>query len=695
MTPSCASLPRGPTTARCCARSAAASSPATTSGRSAAVISSTNRLARVPRDRRISWHARGAARAAKEDAYVPGPEAGAGGRRSAGGRGGGGRGARRARPGLRPPRGGGAGRAPPQVRAHHDLRARGGRFPAERRQALRLARRARVLPLRDGLDRGHDDGDGRTAVGARARRLSRHQRGPELGRGRHARHLERHDQVRQVLRAARGLPRGHRGPFDDRHHRLRARLFGDLPRHRRGRLRLRARVCEDPELRAAGAALPPPVHPARPWRDGDRHPGRAGPAARGGAGEDAGRPPGDRARHAFGIPGGEVLAVMDALARAGIAFHLVKHETPGGFMADAVAHLTRTPGVLVATLGPGVSNLVTAVAHAYLDRTPMLVLTARIDPGVAPTYTHQIFDHGALLRPVTKPTFTVGRDGATALVDRAVLLATADPPGPVHLDIPVRVASMEVERSRESLPRRARVGLAPGGELDTLVGWLGRAERPLVLAGLGILHHDAHAELRAFVRRAGAAVITTYKAKGVVSEDDPAVIGGGGLSPVADRALFKALYIADLILCLGYDPVEMRDSWIQPWPTQTGSAEIAGAPKDHLVHRTKLEFVADLKAALAHLSVLVPERAGRTWLDGTPAAVRTEIADSLRPPGARWGPHAVIATCRRVFPRETLATVDTGAHRILLSHIWPCYEPYGLLQSTGLDRKSTRLNSSH
>ena len=82
------------------------------------------------------------------------------------------------------------------------------------------------------------------------------------------------------------------------------------------------------------------------------------------------------ARHAFGIPGGEVLTVMDALARAGIAFHLVKHETAGGFMADAVAQLTRTPGVLVGTIGPGVTNLVTAVAHAYLDRTPMIVLTA-------------------------------------------------------------------------------------------------------------------------------------------------------------------------------------------------------------------------------------------------------------------------------------------------------------------------------
>src|SRR5262245_39450009 len=102
------------------------------------------------------------------------------------------------------------------------------------------------------------------------------------------------------------------------------------------------------------------------------------------------RPAGAGVRHALGIPGGEVLGVMDALARAGIRFHLVKHETAGGFMADAVAQLTGTPAVLVATLGPGVSNLVTAVAHAWLDRTPMLVLTACVDAGTAATYTHQL-----------------------------------------------------------------------------------------------------------------------------------------------------------------------------------------------------------------------------------------------------------------------------------------------------------------
>jgi acetolactate synthase-1/2/3 large subunit len=391
------------------------------------------------------------------------------------------------------------------------------------------------------------------------------------------------------------------------------------------------------------------------------------------------------ARHAFGIPGGEVLHLMDALDRAGIAFHLVKHETAGGFMADAVAQLTGTPGVLIGTLGPGVSNLVNAVAHAYLDRTAMLVLTARTDPGVTPRYTHQIFDHSAVLAPVTKATFTVSERGAAEIIDRAVLLAGTGVPGPVHLDVPTSVASAQIGGACPPLPERPSPALTPSSALETLVTWLARAERPLVLAGIGVLHDGAHAELAGFVRHSGAALITTYKAKGVVPEDDPAVIGGAGLSPVADRALFKAVHAADLVLCLGYDPVEMRDSWSQPWDPRVDSAEIGRASKDHVVHRTKLEFVADLRRALPQLAALIPSRLRTTWLDGTPQAVRDEIAATLRPhPAGRWGPYAVVETCRRVFPRETLATVDTGAHRILLSHVWRCYEPRALLQSTGL-----------
>jgi acetolactate synthase-1/2/3 large subunit len=390
-------------------------------------------------------------------------------------------------------------------------------------------------------------------------------------------------------------------------------------------------------------------------------------------------------RHAFGIPGGEILTVMDALDRAGVQFHLVKHETAGGFMADALAQLTGTPGVLVATLGPGVSNLVTAVANAYLDRTPMVVVTACLDPGMTATYTHQVFDQSALLAPITKCSLTLSERGAEALIDRALALASSGVPGPVHLNVPTRVAGAAVDGVPEPLPQRAALALTPGQDVDTLVEWLTRAERPLVLAGLGILHHGAAAALATFARRAGAAVITTYKAKGVIAENEPGVIGGAGLSPVADRSLVKALTAADLVLCLGYDPVEMRDSWVQPWDLKTNSAEIAWAPNEHYVHRTKLEFVADLRLALGQLTAMIPDRGSATWLDGLPAAVRGEIQAALRPRVAGgWGPHAVIETCRQVFPRDALATVDTGSHRILLSHVWDCYEPYGLLQSTGL-----------
>ena len=107
------------------------------------------------------------------------------------------------------------------------------------------------------------------------------------------------------------------------------------------------------------------------------------------------------ARHAFGIPGAEILQLMDAIDRVGIAFHLVKHETGGGFMADAVAQLTGAPALLMGTLGPGVVNMATAVANANLDRTPMIVLTGTSVEDTASAHTiHMIFDHSALLKSI-------------------------------------------------------------------------------------------------------------------------------------------------------------------------------------------------------------------------------------------------------------------------------------------------------
>nr|MCS5607917.1 thiamine pyrophosphate-binding protein [Alphaproteobacteria bacterium] len=142
-------------------------------------------------------------------------------------------------------------------------------------------------------------------------------------------------------------------------------------------------------------------------------------------------------RHAFGIPGGEVLAVMAALDRAGIQFELCKHENSGGFMAEGTHHVTGAPGILLATLGPGVANAANVMANALQDQVPLIFLTGCVDPVEAATYTHQIFDHKALLTPITKASLTLADGAVGVLTDKAVAIATAYPPGPVHIDIPI------------------------------------------------------------------------------------------------------------------------------------------------------------------------------------------------------------------------------------------------------------------
>ncbi|KGM89411.1 Thiamine pyrophosphate enzyme, N-terminal TPP binding domain protein, partial [Roseovarius mucosus DSM 17069] len=149
-------------------------------------------------------------------------------------------------------------------------------------------------------------------------------------------------------------------------------------------------------------------------------------------------------RHAFGMPGGEVLTVMDALARAGIEVTLARHENAAAFMAEGVWHRTGAPGILIATLGPGVLNGVNAIANAHQDRVPLIVLSGCVDADEALTYTHQILDHQAVLAPITKATFRLTAQGADIIADKAIGIATEGRPGPVHIDVPISVADMRV-----------------------------------------------------------------------------------------------------------------------------------------------------------------------------------------------------------------------------------------------------------
>ncbi|MBI3053193.1 MAG: thiamine pyrophosphate-binding protein [Betaproteobacteria bacterium] len=166
-------------------------------------------------------------------------------------------------------------------------------------------------------------------------------------------------------------------------------------------------------------------------------------------------------RYAFGIPGGEVLELLDAFRTAGIKFVLTKHEMGAGMMAEASYQLTGKPGVLVATLGPGITNTTTAVAQALLDRSALLVITGEVAASLKPIYTHQIIDQEALLRPIVKWSTTIAAKNTFDQVRKGIAIAKGPMPGPVHFNLPTDVAGSEQGEGRRfapvalrSLPRR-------------------------------------------------------------------------------------------------------------------------------------------------------------------------------------------------------------------------------------------------
>ena len=388
-------------------------------------------------------------------------------------------------------------------------------------------------------------------------------------------------------------------------------------------------------------------------------------------------------RHAFGMPGGEVLTLVDALERAGITFVLAKHENAAGFMAEGVHHRAGAPGILVATLGPGALNGVNAVANAHQDRVPMIVLTGAVDAAEAQTYTHQVLDQQAVFRPITKASFRLEASAAQVIADKAVAIATEGRPGPVHIDVPIGTADARIPRA--SGPRRApATAMAPaeGPDLDLARSWLARAERPILIVGVDAVNQSAGPALTAFAKVHGIPVITTYKAKGLIPEDHPLALGGAGLSPLADRHLLPLVAAADLILCVGYDPIEMRTGWRDPWdPDRVPVIDITAEPNHHYMHQATLNVVGDCAATLRALSQGVAPRA--TWPNSAPAATRAALARAF-PRDDVWGPAAVIDECRRTLPRDALASADSGAHRILLSQMWEVLEPRGLVQSSAL-----------
>jgi acetolactate synthase-1/2/3 large subunit len=380
------------------------------------------------------------------------------------------------------------------------------------------------------------------------------------------------------------------------------------------------------------------------------------------------------------MPGGEVLTLVDALEKAGIAFVLCHHETAAGFIAEGAHHMDGAPAILVATVGPGAMNAVNFVANADQDRVPVIVLTGCIDPDEAETYNHQLLDQRAVYAPIVKAGFTLTPGAAAVQADKAVRIATGAAggrAGPVHIDVPISVADAMVDDGAIRRPDAAQ-GAIGAEALAMARDALSRAARPIMLAGLDAVRDDASEAIRAFCEAHSVPLATSYKGKGLLPEDHRLSLGGAGLSPLADRHLLPLFREADLILLAGYDPIEMRTGWRDAWDPEAQTViDIAHAANTHGMHGATLEVVAPVGATLDAIRDGVEPRA--VWdVSEARAALRAAFA-----PGG-WGPNAIVAACREAAPKGTVVTVDSGAHRILLSQMWDCDGPRRILQSTGL-----------
>jgi acetolactate synthase-1/2/3 large subunit len=387
-------------------------------------------------------------------------------------------------------------------------------------------------------------------------------------------------------------------------------------------------------------------------------------------------------RYAFGIPGGEVLTLIDALGAAGIEYVTARHETAAGLMAEGAAAGTGAPGLLVLTVGPGVSNAVNAVANAFLDRVPLIVLSGAVDSDRPGQYTHQVFDQRALLRPIVKGSFVAAPETIERTIVEAVALALTHPRGPVHIDLPIRSASTDtVPSAHESASSHADV--PDRTRLREAAAWLADSKRPLVIAGLEAVDAPVATALAELVRAHSLPLLTTYKAKGVVDEDDPLCIGAIALSPRADALVRPLIQAADVVLLVGYDPVEMRASYARPFAEHTRVIELAPAPREHEMHSAQLEIVGDLAASLTELNKHCSDP--QYWPDREPTHVRTAIRSAFAPDATPdFSPLAVTDVLSRMLPVTAQLTIDTGAHRIVLSQALRARWPGQILQSNGL-----------
>jgi acetolactate synthase I/II/III large subunit len=389
----------------------------------------------------------------------------------------------------------------------------------------------------------------------------------------------------------------------------------------------------------------------------------------------------------FGLPGGEVLVLIDQLRQAGVDFVLMRHEANAGIAAAVYGKLKRQPGVVIATLGPGAANLLLPVASAYLDQEPLLAITAQLPDDFPPTHTHQLLPLHETYQPLCRLVDKITHQNADDVIDRAMRACMERPYGVSFVTLSAREAVKDVRLGGATSDRpSARANADPVSRAADLRQRCEAAKRPMVLIGLGTEADNAE-RLRKWTNDWQLPVAVTPKVKGIVDETLPNFVGViSGMA--ADGVMVDALKAADLLIGVGLDPVEIDKTWHAELDIQWV-----------LEARNATNVVPDGVSLVDHAQLfeaLAKTPAPKNW--GSPFAEfqkkRIDLLTGTAGAANTMWPGDIIRALSQVMPPQTIVTTDVGSHKYLFGQYWPSRLPETFWMSNGLSGMAYGLSAA-
>jgi len=392
----------------------------------------------------------------------------------------------------------------------------------------------------------------------------------------------------------------------------------------------------------------------------------------------------------FGLPGGAILPVYDPLLESPIRHILVRHEQGAGHAAEGFAQATGRPGVAIVTSGPAATNIVTAVADAYVDSIPIVVITGQVATTSIGTDAFQETDTTGITMSVTKHNWLITQaSDIPRVIAEAFHVATTGRPGPVVVDFPKDVANDTMEwywPRRLDLPGYQPTVKGHSKMIEQAAAMIASAKRPVIYAGGGLIRGNASAELQALVDRSGIPVVTTLMARGVIADSHPLCLGMPGMH--GNFTAVTSLQQADLVIALGSRFDDRVTGKVDAFAAKARIIHVDIDPAElGKVRRPDVPIVGDVKSVIPEITRHLPAQAAdlsdwiaqlRAWREQYPYSYEPSL------PGAAIKPQYVVERLSALAPADTVVVSGVGQHQMWASQYFQFERPNSWINSGGL-----------